>query len=109
LKGTAARHLAEGVVWLGIDSAAPGKQGYEPDDILDGVKRFGLTHPILLDETGLVGHAYGKARPSGGVVRLGLRFGTLEWDRASSASGSRRGARTCRRRVDTPPTPQTAC
>ncbi len=59
LRGTAARHLAEGVVWLGIDSAAPGKQGYELDDIREGVKRMGLTHPILRDETGAVGHAYG--------------------------------------------------
>jgi peroxiredoxin len=59
LKGTAARHLAEGIVWLGIDSSAPGKQGYEPDDIRDAVKRFGLTHPILRDETGVVGRAYG--------------------------------------------------
>jgi peroxiredoxin len=59
LKGTAARHMAEGVVWLGIDSSAPGKQGYEPDDIREAVKRFGLTHPILRDETGAVGHAYG--------------------------------------------------
>jgi peroxiredoxin len=59
LKGTAARHLAEGVVWLGIDSSAPGKQGYEPDEIRDAVKRFGLSHPILRDETGVVGHAYG--------------------------------------------------
>jgi peroxiredoxin len=59
LKGTAARHLAEGVVWIGIDSAAPGKQGYEADDIRDGVKRFGLTHPVLRDETGAVGRAYG--------------------------------------------------
>jgi len=59
LKGTAARHVAEGVVWLGIDSAAPGKQGYEVDDIRDGLKRMGLTQPILRDETGTVGHAYG--------------------------------------------------
>jgi peroxiredoxin len=59
LKGAAARHLAEGVVWLGIDSSAPGKQGYEPDEIRDAVKRFGLTHPILRDETGVVGRAYG--------------------------------------------------
>jgi peroxiredoxin len=59
LKGTAARHMAEGVVWLGIDSAAPGKQGHEPEDIRDAVKRFGLTHPILRDESGVVGHAYG--------------------------------------------------
>jgi peroxiredoxin len=59
LKGTAARHIAEGVVWLGIDSAAPGKQGYEADDIREGVKRMGLTHSILRDETGVVGRAYG--------------------------------------------------
>jgi peroxiredoxin len=59
LKGMAARHLIEGVVWLGIDSSAPGKQGYEPDDIREAVKRFGLTHPILRDETGAVGHVYG--------------------------------------------------
>lgn len=59
LNGTAARHIAAGVVWLGVDSAAPGKQGYEPQDIRDAVKRFGLTHPILRDATGVVGRAYG--------------------------------------------------
>jgi peroxiredoxin len=59
LKTTAARHAAEGVVWLGIDSAAPGKQGHDPADVRDAVGRFGLTHPILLDESGTVGRAYG--------------------------------------------------
>jgi peroxiredoxin len=59
LKDTAARHSAEGVVWLGIDSAAEGKQGFEPDDIRDATKRFGLTYPILRDESGSVGHTYG--------------------------------------------------
>ena len=59
LKGTAARHMAEGVVWLGIDSSAPGKQGYTPEEIRDGITRMGLTHPILRDETGAVGRAYG--------------------------------------------------
>jgi peroxiredoxin len=59
LKGTAARHMAEGVVWLGIDSSAPGKQGYDADEIRDGIKRFGLSHPILRDEAGAVGRAYG--------------------------------------------------
>jgi peroxiredoxin len=59
LKDTASRQLAQGVVWLGVDSAAPGKQGYALDDIRDAVKRFGLTHPILRDESGSVGHAYG--------------------------------------------------
>jgi peroxiredoxin len=59
LKGTAARHQAEGVVWLAIDSSAPGRQGHDPDDIREAAKRFGLTHPILRDENGAVGHTYG--------------------------------------------------
>ena len=59
LKGAAARHAAEGVVWLGIDSSGPGKQGHDVPDIRDAVARFGLTHPILLDESGAVGRAYG--------------------------------------------------
>jgi peroxiredoxin len=59
LKGTATRHLAEGVVWLGVDSSAPGKQGHDPADIREAVSRFALTHPILLDESGAVGRAYG--------------------------------------------------
>jgi len=61
LKGTAARHVAQGVVWLGIDSAAPGKQGYDLDAIRAAVTRFGISHPILRDETGAVGHAYGAS------------------------------------------------
>jgi peroxiredoxin len=59
LKDTASRHMAEGVVWLGIDSAAAGKQGNAVDEIRDGVNRMGITHPILRDETGAVGRAYG--------------------------------------------------
>jgi peroxiredoxin len=59
LKGAAARHQAEGVVWLGVDSSAEGKQGYEPAEIRQAVQSFGLTHPILRDTTGAVGHAYG--------------------------------------------------
>jgi cytochrome oxidase Cu insertion factor (SCO1/SenC/PrrC family) len=59
LKGTAARHLGEGIVWLAIDSAAPGKQGYEVTAIREGAERFAITYPILRDETGTVGRAYG--------------------------------------------------
>jgi peroxiredoxin len=59
LKTTAARHAAEGIVWLGIDSSAPGKQGHDPAEIRDAIGRFGLTHPVLADESGAVGRAYG--------------------------------------------------
>jgi peroxiredoxin len=59
LKDTATRRTAAGVVWLAIDSSAPGKQGYEPEAIRSAATRFGLAHPILRDETGAVGRAYG--------------------------------------------------
>jgi peroxiredoxin len=59
LRGTAARHQAEGVVWVGVDSSALGKEGYDPQDIRAAAKRFGLAHPILRDETGAVGRSYG--------------------------------------------------
>jgi peroxiredoxin len=59
LRTAASRHASDGVVWLAIDSAAPGRQGFDPTAIREGVRRFGLTHPVLRDETGAVGHAYG--------------------------------------------------
>jgi peroxiredoxin len=59
LKGLAARETAKGVVWLAINSAAPGKQGYGVRANVEGRKKYGMSHPILLDESGSVGHAYG--------------------------------------------------
>jgi peroxiredoxin len=59
LKTTPGRHIAEGVVWVGIDSAGPGKQGYDPQAIRDAEKRFGVSYPVLRDENGAVGHTYG--------------------------------------------------
>jgi peroxiredoxin len=59
LKTTPAKHLAEGVVWLGVDSAAAGKEGYDPQAIRGAEQRFGVSYPILRDETGSVGHTYG--------------------------------------------------
>jgi alkyl hydroperoxide reductase subunit AhpC len=58
LKGLAKKHAAEGVVWLAINSAARGKQGFEPSVNSEAAKTFGLEHPILRDETGVVGRAY---------------------------------------------------
>ncbi|HEY3234432.1 MAG TPA: thioredoxin family protein [Polyangiaceae bacterium] len=58
LVGTAARHTAHGVVWLAINSGAPGKQGNGIEKNRAAQKDFKLTHPILLDESGEVGHRY---------------------------------------------------
>jgi peroxiredoxin len=59
LRDAAKRHVADGVVWLGINSGAPGKQGYGADATREGKAKLGVENPVLLDESGTVGHAYG--------------------------------------------------
>jgi peroxiredoxin len=59
LDGLAARHMAAGVVWLAINSGAPGKQGAGLEVNQKAVAEWSLPHPILLDEKGDVGRAYG--------------------------------------------------
>lgn len=59
LKTLAKKHSAAGVVWLAVNSSAAGKQGSDPAANREAAKNFGLDHPILRDENGAVGHAYG--------------------------------------------------
>jgi peroxiredoxin len=59
LVDTAKRHTKTGVVWLAINSAAPGKEGHDPKLSASRVKDWSLVNPILRDESGTVGHAYG--------------------------------------------------
>src|SRR5512139_2929287 len=47
LVGTAAKHAKNGVVWLAINSSAPGKQGADPKDNAAAVKTWSLAHPVL--------------------------------------------------------------
>jgi peroxiredoxin len=61
LVDTATRVEKDGVVWLAINSGAPGKQGHGVEKNREGKAKFGLTHPILLDESGAVGKLYGAA------------------------------------------------
>jgi peroxiredoxin len=55
----AKRHTKAGVVWLAINSGAPGKQGNDLAMNTEAVKTWSLEHPILRDEAGTVGKAYG--------------------------------------------------
>ena len=59
LVGLAKKHTDRGVIWLAINSGAPGKQGAGPEKSTAGAKEFAMAHPVLLDDTGTVGHAYG--------------------------------------------------
>jgi peroxiredoxin len=59
LKETPGRALAQGVVWLAVNSGAPGKQGAGADANRKIAAEFGMKYPVLLDEAGTVGRAYG--------------------------------------------------
>lgn len=48
------------VVWLGINSTSPGSGDFlKPAAHQAYDQKFGITYPVLYDETGQVGHAYG--------------------------------------------------
>jgi peroxiredoxin len=59
LVGLADKYTKQGIVWLAINSGAPGKQGNGVEASTAGKTAFNLAHPILLDESGAVGRAYG--------------------------------------------------
>jgi len=59
LVDTAKKHTAKGVVWLSINSSAPGREGNELSMNTEAVKTFAMTNPVLRDEAGIVGKAYG--------------------------------------------------
>lgn len=54
----AAAGAEAGVVWLAINSGAPGKQGHGLELNQQAAKAFALGFPLLIDESGAVGKAY---------------------------------------------------
>jgi peroxiredoxin len=48
-----------GVVWVAINSGAPGKQGAGVERNKQARDEWSIEHPILIDESGEVGHRYG--------------------------------------------------
>lgn len=49
----------EGVVWLAINSSAKGKEGHGLKRNQKAVKEYEIPFPVLIDESGDVGRAYG--------------------------------------------------
>ncbi len=74
-------YTAKGVVWLTINSAAPGKQGSYPVDKLNEINSSRGANPsaYLIDSNGKVGRAYGAkttphmfvVNPKGDVIYAG--------------------------------------
>lgn len=54
---TAKKYADKNVVWIAINSGAPGKEGYGKD--ADAIKNWKMAYPVLNDETGKVGKLYG--------------------------------------------------
>lgn len=59
LKTMVAEYQARDVVWLAINSGAPGKQGHGAEVNQKARADWSMPHPILVDEDGAVGKAYG--------------------------------------------------
>jgi len=57
MKDTSSEYADDGVVWLAINSGAPGKQGHGKDEW--AIEEWGIEYPILIDESGKVGRMYG--------------------------------------------------
>jgi peroxiredoxin len=81
----------EGVVWLAINSGAKGKQGNGLERNQKAVKEYEMPFPVLIDESGQVGKAYGaKTTPhmfiisADGVVAYN---GAIDDDRSADKLG----------------------
>ncbi|MCH2104065.1 MAG: redoxin domain-containing protein [Planctomycetes bacterium] len=48
----------EDVVWLAINSGAPGKQGASPEQNAKSTADWGMSYPLLMDPEGTVGKSY---------------------------------------------------
>ncbi len=69
LTDLAAKRSSDSVVWLAINSGAPGKQGNGLDVNKQAVADWKIGHPVLLDESGDVGRLYGaKTTPQMFVI-----------------------------------------
>ena len=65
----AGQWVSDDVVWLAINSGAPGKQGTGLEKNQEAREQWSLSYPVLLDESGEIGQAYGaKTTPHMYVV-----------------------------------------
>lgn len=69
LQKMASNYRALGVVWLAVNSAGFGRQGFGMARNKKAAQEYGLLHPILLDEDGQTGKLYRARRtPSAAVI-----------------------------------------
>ena len=75
------RVTGDSVVWLAINSSAPGKQGNGAERNAKAAKEYGMSYPVLLDSDGKVGKLYGaKTTPHMYVID---KDGTIRYNGAT--------------------------
>jgi hypothetical protein len=62
LSTMAKSHASDRLVWLSINSSAPGKQGHGVERNKTAKSEFAMVNRVLLDESGRVGRAYGAEK-----------------------------------------------
>lgn len=92
MKETSEAFKDKNVVWIAVNSGAPGKQGAGLELNQQIKKKWDITYPILLDEAGTVGRAYGaKTTPHMYIIdKEGiLRYaGAIDNDNSPARKGS---------------------
>ncbi|TNF37788.1 MAG: redoxin domain-containing protein, partial [Deltaproteobacteria bacterium] len=68
LKDLARRSTSDEVLWVNVNSGAPGKQGHGLEANQAAKTEWGIAHPILIDEDGAVGRRYDAKTTPGMVV-----------------------------------------
>lgn len=53
------RYATTGIVWLGINSGAPGMQGADVLENKEFLAKYAIKTPLLIDSSGVVGRSYG--------------------------------------------------
>lgn len=88
----ASEYKGDGVVWLAINSGAPGKQGHGFEMNSQAQSGWGMDRPILLDETGKVGRLYNAQNTpemfvvdGDGIIRY---HGAIDNDRSAASIGN---------------------
>ncbi len=95
MKAAMKKAADQGAVWIAINSAAAGKQGHGAARNADAKKQWSLGHPVLMDESGTVGRAYGAQRTphmyvidaSGVLVYAGAIDNSPDGERGSPKDG----------------------
>jgi peroxiredoxin len=62
LRELAKQRQSDELVWLSINSGAPGNQGHGIERNKAAKSEYGMVNPVLLDETGQVGRSYGALK-----------------------------------------------